>query len=41
MASALSCVVADMSRPDVYVSVEASEKVRLRPLYHHPTSNAE
>lgn len=29
LAAALSCLVADMSRPDLYVAVEASEKVSL------------
>ena len=28
LAAALSCVVSDMSRPDIYVAVEASDKVR-------------
>jgi superfamily II RNA helicase len=29
LAAALSCLVADMSRPDLYVAVEPSEKVSL------------
>jgi superfamily II RNA helicase len=28
LAAALSCVVSDLSRPDIYVAVEASDKVR-------------